>query len=246
MSADRTTALGGWVEDDLVAVGTLVEYGDDLAWIGTIAVEASRRRQGFGTAIFADLLDRAADAAVVGLDATAMGKSMYADAGFRDVCGVTTYVGSLASAAADVAVERVTRPDHPLADEVYEFDRERTGIDREPHLELLLSEPAATLYVHREGAVGGYACTRPTDGPTIVGPTVASGPGIVDRLLEAVGVDLGPDPAMAIVPGHHGAPARLEAAGLSRRDTVTRMVRGSTDVALTGPHLWTGFGYEYG
>lgn len=240
-----TTPLGGWVGEDLVAVGTVVHPAVDLAWIGLIAVEATHRRQGHGTTIFDRLLAHA-DASRVGLDASGMGKSMYRAAGFEEVCDVSAFVGELSPAQTGATVEYITDPTSPTFEAACALDVAESGVDRRRLLHRLLSEPSSAMYVARMGEVTGFAITRETDGPVLIGPIVAVEPYNVETLLARVGAAIGEIPAMVIVPGHEDAPSTFEAAGLVQQGEITRMCKGTGGPTLTGDSLRASAGFEYG
>ena len=85
--------LAGKVNGELVATATLVRYGEAIAWVGMVLVDAAHRRRGYGTAMtWAALREAAARGAVAAtLTATAMGYPIYIKMGFIPVCTFRTY-----------------------------------------------------------------------------------------------------------------------------------------------------------
>lgn len=240
VSAPWIDAIGGRADGDLAATATVIRYGRDLAWIGSILVDEERRRRGHGTAVFDAAVSLAADCRVAGLDANDDGKPIYGRAGFEDVAPVEQWSGVLDPDGDPAPISRTTD-----AADVAAIDRDECGVDRSFLLESLLEDPDATAY-HEPGA--GYALvTAAPDGPT-VGPVVSASADLVPDLLAAVAADHEGTPVTANVVASGDAVAPFRDAGLAHERTLTRMVD-DPDAGvdpLTGPSIRAITGFAYG
>src|SRR5687768_275719 len=76
-------------EGRLVGTAGAASYDGDLAWVCMVLVDAGARGRGIGTRLMEEVLGRVGDMAVVGLDATPLGRPVYAKLGFA---GTSTFV----------------------------------------------------------------------------------------------------------------------------------------------------------
>jgi len=79
----------------VVATGGAVVYGTDLAWVCMILVDPDARGRGIGTVVVRGVLDRLSDVATIGLDATPMGRGVYARLGFAAIDAATPMYATL-------------------------------------------------------------------------------------------------------------------------------------------------------
>jgi GNAT superfamily N-acetyltransferase len=86
MTVSPELCLGIDCDHRLVATTTLVCYETRLAWIGMVLTHPEYRRRGFARALVerAILLAQDRSVATIKLDATDLGRPLYADLGFRD------------------------------------------------------------------------------------------------------------------------------------------------------------------
>ncbi len=156
----------------VVATTTAIRYEGRLAWIGMVLTHPDYRRLGFARLLMEHALRwlHAQDIAIVKLDATDDGRTLYASLGFTDEC----------------AVERWIRPPglskHPVlvlpCDPVFEMDRAAFGLSRIELLNLLREEtcagsPELGFAICREGALGSY-----------FGPCVATSQSNASRFVD--------------------------------------------------------------
>jgi len=97
LDLDPEGALGGWLNQRLVASATYVAYGRAMHWIGMVLVDPAYRGRGYGGAIFGRLLEASLSAgpACVGLDATSYGAGLYRRHGFVPAGPIDRWSGSL-------------------------------------------------------------------------------------------------------------------------------------------------------
>jgi len=158
--------VAGWVDDELVATGTLVTY-DDIGWIGMILVDEDHRRNGYGTAVFERVRDLAEQRGVTaGLDATDAGREVYRQVDFVDVAPIQRWSGELSpptgtdgGPARDPAsaVETFDESDRDVRDAVCALDERCVGVDRSALLDHLLGEDGTTGLAVGAGEDGSAA-----------------------------------------------------------------------------------------
>ena len=231
-------AIGGCIDGDLAATATVIRYGGDLAWIGSILVDESRRRRGHGTAVFDAAVSLATDCRIVGLDANDDGKPIYERAGFDAVAPVEQWAGVPDPDGDPSSIARTTD-----VSAVAVLDRDACGVDRSRLLESLLSDPDTTAY-HAPGT--GYAVATATSDGATVGPVVSASAHLVPDLLAAVAADHDGAPLTANVVASGDAAAPFRDAGLVHERTLTRMVDREDARPLMGPSIRAITGFAYG
>lgn len=198
----------------LVATASSLCYGPELAWIGMVLTDRAHRGRGLARTLMNRCLEFLEKRVrLIRLDATDMGKPLYASLGFRD-----KYV-----------VERWIRPPGPLAGPAVnldsfhlraELDRAAFGADRSQLLDALSRIESVS------SSSPGYAMGRPGTLAAYFGPCVSTRPQTARSFLlwylarhshEAVCWDLIPDNVEAV---------KLALKfGFEKRRTLTRMER---------------------
>ena len=189
--------FAGRVDGQLVATATAAGYGPALSWIGMVIVARAHRGRGHGTSMLERAVTHARDrgAALVGLDATELGRPVYLAQGFADVAPIDRWLGRMTpggAAHAEVDIERASG----LEAEVLDYDRAACGLDRAPLLRHLAAEPGGAVWVARRGGrVVGLGCRRPGRDHAHLGPLVADpGPpaaALLDAIAGAAGLGAG-------------------------------------------------------
>src|SRR6266545_2784623 len=150
-------------EGRLAATATNVCYGDRLAWIGMVLTHPDFRGRGLARRLMERSLEwlEARPVEWIKLDATDMGRPLYAKLGFQDEC----------------AIERWARPPGGAVPPLHlpaaqletwaSLDRSAFGADRAGLLRVLAAGETA------EVAGGGYGMGRPGANAAYFGPCVA-------------------------------------------------------------------------
>ncbi len=222
----------------LAATATAVCFGRDLAWIGMVLTHPDMRRRGFARMLMEHAIAylEARGVAWIKLDATDMGRPLYAQLGFEDECSVERWGREPAPYEA---------PDLPLLlAPPLALDREACGADREALLTLLASVEAAQVE-------GGYAMGRPGSKAAYFGPCVARTPESARTLLrwflgrhpnEMVYWDILPDNAPAL--------AMAREFGFQPLRHLVRMARPGVPAppafVCNNCHVFAIAGFEYG
>ena len=197
-------------------------YGRQLAWVCMVLVESDARGQGIGTRLMEEVLARLGDVAVVGLDATPLGRPVYARLGFVEA---STYVrmGAVWSGerGGDAAAARTAGPDDLEA--VLALDRDVFGADRGHVLRWASSQVAGRWL--GDTRPSAYCFGRLGEHSRHVGPIVAesaeAGRALLASALSGVTGRVIVD-ASADVPGWLAA---LEAMGFQEQRPLYRMYR---------------------
>jgi len=206
------------------ATATAVCYGKELAWIGMVLTAPEHRGRGFARRLMEHTLEflRRREVAWVKLDATDMGRPLYARLGFVDECLVERWaVQTPLAAKAAPASPSHWNPDAAL-------DREAFGADRTAILERLSRWEAVSL------PGGDCAMGRPGTKAFYFGPCVARSKQAARRLLGAF---LARHPGKSVfwdlLPGNREALALAQEFGFERRRQLVRMaLRGTAGAGL--------------
>lgn len=233
---------GCWVfEVDGVAAGstTVVRYGRELAWIGMVLTLPEYRRRGIARALMEHALAdcQAHGIGCVKLDATDLGRPLYAALGFRDEQPIERWSGQSPQGRARAKSGRTSTLRVPAA-----LDRRAFGADRRPVLDGFLGRGPDDAAASETG----FVMTRPGSEAHFLGPCVAESAAAADELVEG---------ALARYPGEPfywdllpANPAAVEAArrlSFAPKRRLMRMSWGG-EVSDDPGLVWATAGFEYG
>jgi GNAT superfamily N-acetyltransferase len=219
------------VEGRIVASATLIRYGQRLAWIGMVLTLPEYRGRGLARRLMEHVIQLSRNTGAVRLDASDMGKALYASLGFVDECPIERWVrepGSVAGPSLTAAnVDRV-------------LDCKVFGADR--------SALVADL-AHHESASSrsGYAFARPGSNYHFFGPCVAETQADARTLIEWFLGRHGDRPtSLDLFPHHEGAVALAREYGFAPVRHLTRMVLSPKPPALPDQRIYSAAGFEFG
>jgi len=230
-----------WDEDgQVVATTTAVCYGAELAWIGMVLVLPEFRGRGLARRLMEHALTwlDARRVQQVKLDATDMGRPLYASLGFRDERAIERW---------GIAWDRPARfrPASLPAAEMAAFDRECFGADRSRLIwRLLAVYPGQGSW--RQGE--GFALTRPGSNAHLLGPCQATSPGAAGELLRGL-LDRTAAPAFFwdLCPDQPAAVELARELGFERKRELVRMALGPEAAVAGRPErVFGAAGFEYG
>lgn len=228
------------------AVGTVATFlFGTIGWIAMLQVDKRWRHQGIGTSLLeravALLKDRGAS--TIRLDATPLGRPIYADYGFQAEYDLWRFEGTPRGVAAE---EMATDPGRDL-DRVCRLDREVTGTDRRALLEALAGEQSAWTPIAAErGDLAGYLFARPGSRAVQIGPAAARDAATGERLLNAAANRHSAATVFIDIPEPNAAATRWAVGqGLVRQRVLTRMRLGQP-VNDQVEMLWASSGPEKG
>lgn len=222
--------------------------GERLDWISMVLTHTDWRKRGFGTALLRRCIDAATGAGrAAGLDATELGRPLYATMGFRELYTLSRWrldqPGRLTDPSPGVDIRPAVAAD---IEAIAAFDRLYSGMNRVKLLAHLLGRaPGLALVATAAGKVNGYVLGR--DGRTMaqIGPLVADDDAAALALLSRA-VAASALPAILDVPDRHAAIGSwLRATGGTAPRRFWRMVLGEAPgledprnlYAIAGPEL---------
>jgi GNAT superfamily N-acetyltransferase len=235
------------VADTVVGSAGAVVYGDRLAWVCMVLVDAAERGRGLGTSLMRQVLERLPARALVGLDATPKGQAVYEKLGFESGGTLTRFEMTSPARPADLSpsVRAMTEADLPR---VLSLDRPVFGADR-GHV-LRAARAAAPEYawcVDGGESLVAYAFGRPGHDADQIGPVVAlraeaAGAMVAASLRARPGrryfLDAAPEPEWR---------RALADLGFREQRGFTRMYRGGRPPVPTGERQCLAiFGPEFG
>lgn len=168
------------MDGEVVGTATTCRFGRQCGWLAMLLVPPERRRMGVGSTLFnhaaAYLEGRGVSS--LKLDATPVGRTVYAQVGFMDEFELQRREG-IAAAAESHGVAPMTEAH---LDRVAALDRPIYGADRSNLLTRLYREaerftgsfsPLPGIFQDDRGDIQGYAMVRPGSRAVFLGPVVA-------------------------------------------------------------------------
>jgi GNAT superfamily N-acetyltransferase len=235
-------------ERDGRVIGTAVTlpYEERFAWIAMVLVDPTERGRGVGRALLTSALANAPQVDALRLDATPLGRPLYATLGFADEYTLGRYERRAAAGGGSA-------PAHvrPLAigdwDALADRDLAAFGANRLSVLQWCWRTAPAYAWVHPEGSgIKGFVLGRHGHDFEQIGPLVAADEDVAGRLLAAALAQVGDRPVCVDVPDAHAHwRDGLLSQGFVLQRPFTRMVRGtlrhpgepSQVYAITGPEF---------
>jgi len=250
MLAQGSGFAGRAADGSLAGSALVLPLGAEIAWISMVLVTATQRRLGLGTRLLARCLAACAERGLVaGLDATELGRPVYAQLGFHDVYALRRWRLERAvpgdagvGVGGGILLAPITPADLP---EIAAFDAARGPFTRQALLAHLSLRGPALAARDRTGALRGFALSRDGRLATQIGPILAAAPEIALALLSAVTARVAPPYVLDLPEGQIGLAAALRAQGADSPRGFMRMVRGAPGrvaawndlYAIAGPEL---------
>ena len=217
-------------ERDSRLVGTVLcwKYGERTSSLGMVIVSPAHQGFGIGRRLTEMALDALGARATL-LHATPAGRPLYEKLGFAPVGTLDQHQGAaLQPPLLPLPPRERLRPlganDAPR---LIELASRASGLDRSSVLPALL-ESAEGIGLDRDGELIGFALFRRFGRGRAIGPVVVPRGGDIVRAKALIGHWLGSNPGMFIrldTPGDSGLTDWLESLGLTRVDSVVKMVR---------------------
>lgn len=152
------------VDGKVVGTATTICYENRFAWIGMVLVDSEFRKMGIGTQLLHRTIEHLDQIGIpaMKLDATPLGKPLYAKLGFIPEYEIERWILKRAPASLPTTAKTASADLHPAQmEQVCKFDRELFGADRGFLLRSLHEQsPASTHIVWKDGAPQGYAFVR--------------------------------------------------------------------------------------
>ncbi|MCB1018596.1 MAG: GNAT family N-acetyltransferase [Bryobacterales bacterium] len=226
-------------EGRVAGSATVACFGTKLAWIGMVLVLPDFRRRGIARALMEHCVAYCRERRIdcVKLDATDMGRPLYASLGFEDEqaierCGLES-----------CNIEPDEAPRLTSAEAVIPIDRESFGADRTRMLALL----QARFPEHAFGGERGYALGRPGYQAYFLGPVVAPDASRAEALIRALlAQQQGKRVFWDILPQHEAAAELAVRLGFTPLRKLVRMALPLRPPMGRARNVWATAGFEYG
>lgn len=186
-AADPTGYMGCFLDEELIAGGSIVSYSGAYGFMGLFIVKPEYRGRGIGEKLWylrrQRLLDKLHKGATIGMDGVVAMQPFYERGGFKITFRDERYerLGQAFPVHANIVQALPTEPE-PL----YAYDRVCFGFDRTAFLEKWLRLPESRVFVYEDQAgVSGYAVLRKAQSGYKVGPLFANSPDEAEALFQA-------------------------------------------------------------
>jgi hypothetical protein len=211
-----------------------------------VLVDPQHRKLGIATRLMKVALEflLKAGIATVKLDATAAGRSLYENLGFREEGLIERWVGI--ASPRPVACESLNRTS---LKEALVFDRNVLGADRSELINMLVADCLVTPIVARGivGEVTGYALARQGSAAVYVGPLLAEGTSAATTLLDGLLSQVsGQNVYIDLNTNFEGGRKILHERGFVKQRDLIRMSYGQESSAASSPSIFAIAGPEVG
>lgn len=183
-SVDPDGFIGGFLDGQMIASISVVNYDAQFAFLGFYIVTPEHRGQGYGYRLWQQAIQHAGPR-LVGLDGVVAEQDNYRRSGFELAYRNIRYGGPARSfSAASRAEEVEVKPLDEVSSELMAFDLEVFPAPRAEFLQAWLGAPghvARAAYV--DGALAGYGVIRPCRAGYKVGPLFATQRAVAETLL---------------------------------------------------------------
>jgi len=215
----------------VVGTATTICYENRFAWIGMVLVDPEYRKQGIGTQLLRKTIQYLDEShiATLKLDATPLGKPLYAKLGFVEEYEIERWVLKRSPGAVP-SIQRSTSS--PLSEiqmeQVFRLDKELFGADRSFLLRSLFDEtPEFAMSVWEDGLPQAYALGRRGLFADHLGPWMARKRAAAENILQGF-LSRSPRETLIVdcMKSNPIAAELLSACGFALSRPLTRMVRG--------------------
>lgn len=244
--------LAEW-EGKPAGTATTTIYGQELAWVGMVLVQAGFRRRGIGRALLEHCLGylRGRGVRCIKLDATPKGKPIYESLGFREEWTLRRWERERRSEQGESESTSSESGNAHVAElsAVAPLDTEVFGVERSTLLNALAQSGPFQMERNSAGAASGFGMWRPGARASYLGPIVASsavvGEKLVEGLLGAAEAD-GARTFWDLPDCNQAAVACAARHGFRVQRELTRMVLGENTNPGTPERVWGLAGPEVG
>ncbi len=164
--------------------GVVLPVSDHLSWIGMILVHQELRRQGIAGAMMRTCLSHIRlqqKQAIIGLDATPLGKQVYESLGFKDSFLIWRSVINTKQQKSKVSTFQFIPFD---LQKVLDYLSKIGYMERQRIVQILATIPDSyNLMITHEGKISGFALSRPGRLKPFIGPVIADSKELAYALL---------------------------------------------------------------
>jgi len=174
------------LDNRVVGTTTSTAYGTDLAWIGMVLVDPDHRRRGIATQLMEATIRslRSRGVKTIKLDATPVGRPVYAALGFTEETRIERWMGT--ARPAGKTDFQIWRPE--VRQKVMALDRRAFGAERAILLDsLVVDSSVMPLTISAsDGELQGYALARRGTLACYIGPFVVTDQHTAVSLLDGM------------------------------------------------------------
>ena len=237
--------------NNVVGTAATICYENRFAWIGMVLVDPEYRKQGIGTQLLNKTIEHLdhSNISTIKLDATPLGKPLYAKLGFVNEFEIERWV--LKRPPGTISTIPSTPP-APLAEdqqqEIFTLDRKCFGADRSFLLRSLCDQaPELALTAWQNGVPPCFAFGRHGLFADHLGPCMATSRAAAENLVREFLTRSSRDILIVdCIKSNPGVVESLAAIGFVPSRPLTRMVRGANAYPGRPDSLWAILGPEFG
>lgn len=179
--------IGYFIDDEMIAAGSIVNYGGEFGFMGLFIVKKEHRFNGLGNLLWHQrkslLYSKLNPGASIGMDGVQSMQPFYSKGGFQKL--FTDERHSLIGERFSFS-KYVERYDEQYFDQLLTFDILSFGFNRKTFLSYWLKNPSAKSFVFvDEDNLKGYAVIRQTVDGYKIGPLFAESKTIASELFKA-------------------------------------------------------------
>lgn len=243
-----SAGTGFVAEDNGEVIGTALcwKYGAGHGTLGLVIVSPDEQGRGIGRKLMELVLEELGNR-VIFLHATVAGKPLYEKLGFVTCGGLTQHQGTLGkiAAIAPPAGEHLRAATPADTAKLIELASRASGLDRSATIPALLDFSQGVV-LERDGDVLGFSLFRPFGRGHAIGPVVTQDSPDDQRARALISYWLAQregDFVRIDVPGDAGIHDWLTSVGMTRVDSVEKMVRRPAGAVSAAPDAtWRAFG----
>jgi hypothetical protein len=179
--------IGYFIDDEMIAAGSIVNYGGEFGFMGLFIVKKEYRFNGLGNLLWHQrkslLYSKLNQGASIGMDGVQSMQPFYSKGGFQKL--FTDERHSLIGERFSFS-KFVERYDDQYFDQLFRYDTLSFGFNRKTFLSYWLKNPSAKSFVFvDEDNLKGYAVIRQTVDGYKIGPLFAESKTIASELFKA-------------------------------------------------------------
>lgn len=183
-TADQMGFLIGLLEDEPIAIISVVKYGTTFAFLGFYIVKPEYRGKGYGIQIWNAGMDSLAGR-TVGLDGVVAQQENYKKSGFKLAYRNIRFEG-VSRKASQLSPNIIPLSSIPFK-ELYEYDKLFFPDDRKDFLKCWINQPeSSSLAIKQNGELNGYGVIRTCRNGYKIGPLFADNAELAEKLFTAL------------------------------------------------------------
>ncbi|NOC91372.1 MULTISPECIES: GNAT family N-acetyltransferase [Ruegeria] len=195
---DTRGFLGGFLDGEMIASISVVQYDDAFAFLGFYIVLPEFRGSGHGLKIWRHALENC-NAGNIGLDGVVDQQHNYRSSGFSFAYNNYRFTATVEKLQQALTPSTGVEPLTAASEALFAYDRHLFPARRDAFLQGWISAPGHMSRVYSEdGQIKGYATLRPCRTGYKIGPLFADRESIAEALLASL---------LETVPAHHSQDA---------------------------------------